>query len=64
MQMEKKRLLKEDGRYLVTYHFPESATPEESAVFAAITDAPEAGLEPEPNEVESLTQAKEARAHV
>ena len=64
MQMEKKRLLKEDGRYLVLYHFSESATPEETAVFAAIADAPEAGLEPEPNEVPSLTQAKEEPAHV
>ena len=64
MQMEKKRLLKEDGRYLVTYHFPESATPEETAVFAAITDAPGAGLEPEPNEVETLTRDREEPAHV
>ena len=64
MQMEKKRILKEDGRYLVMYHFPESATPEETAVFAAIADAPEAGLELEPNEVQSLTQAKEETSHV
>ncbi len=39
MQIEKKTIIKEDGRYLVAYHFPDSATPEESAVFAAIDDA-------------------------
>jgi hypothetical protein len=36
MRMEKKTVLKEDGRYLVYYHFPESATPEETATYAAI----------------------------
>ena len=53
MQMEKKRTLKEDGRYLVSYHFPESATAEETAVFAAIADEPQAGMtlkEPTVNE--------------
>ena len=38
MQLEKKQIEKEDGRYLVYYHFPESATPEENTVFAAIQD--------------------------
>ena len=64
MQMEKKRVMEEDGRYLVLYHFPESASPEESAVFAAIADAPNAGLEPEPNEVKSLTRGREETPHV
>jgi hypothetical protein len=36
MQMEKKRIRKEDGRYLVYYHFPASATPEETAAYGAI----------------------------
>jgi hypothetical protein len=64
MQMEKKRIMKEDGRYLVLYHFPESATLEESAVFAVIADATGAGLEPEPNEVQSLTQDRGEAPHV
>jgi hypothetical protein len=34
--MEKKRILKEDGRYLLYYHFPESATEEQTATFASI----------------------------
>jgi hypothetical protein len=34
--MEKKRILKEDGRYLVYYHFPNTATPAESSTFAEI----------------------------
>ena len=36
MQIEKKQILKEDGRYLVFYHFAETATPEQTAVFAAV----------------------------
>ncbi len=36
MRMEKKRILKEDGRYLVYYHFPDSASPDEAQVYAAI----------------------------
>ncbi len=42
MRLEKKVILKEDGRYLVYYHFPETATAEQSAVFAAVTPSPEA----------------------
>jgi len=50
MRMEKKRVLKEDGRYLIYYHFPETATPEQTGTFQAIaasgiaeggTEAPE-----------------------
>jgi len=40
MRLSKKQVLKEDGRYLIYYHNPETATPEQTAVFAAI-DAPE-----------------------
>jgi len=36
MRMEKKRILKEDGRYLVYYHFPDTAPHSEAAAFAAI----------------------------
>ena len=36
MRMEKKRILKEDGRYLVYYHFPDTASPEETAAFTEI----------------------------
>jgi len=39
MRMEKKRILKEDGRYLVYYHFPDSAGPEETQVYADIDPA-------------------------
>ena len=56
----------EGGRAL-SHHciiFLKAPRSEETAVFAAIADAPEAGLEPEPNEVPSLTQAKEEPAHV
>ena len=62
MRMEKKRILKEDGRYLIYYHFPDTATPEQTGTFAAIaasvisegdTEAPktprtEAGATPAP----------------
>ena len=36
MQMQKKITLKEDGRFLVYYHFPDTATEEETQVFAGI----------------------------
>ena len=36
MQIQKKVTLKEDGRFLIYYHFAETATEEESAVFNAI----------------------------
>ncbi len=36
MRMEKKQLRKEDGRYLVYYHFPDSASTEETQVYADI----------------------------
>lgn len=36
MRMEKKRVLKEDGRYLIYYHFPETATPEQTGTYDQI----------------------------
>lgn len=36
MQMEKKITTKEDGRFLVYYHFPETASEEETQVFESI----------------------------
>jgi len=39
MHVEKKRILKPDGRYLIYYHFPDTATSEESAVFSDIEPA-------------------------
>lgn len=39
MRMEKKRILKEDGRYLVYYHFVESATEEQTVAFDAVVPA-------------------------
>ena len=39
MRMEKKTILKDDGRYLIYYHFAESATPEQKAAFDAVTPA-------------------------
>lgn len=36
MQIQKKETLKEDGRFLIYYHFAETATEEETAVFDAI----------------------------
>lgn len=38
MRMEKKQTLKDDGRYLIYYHFPESATPEQAAAFADVAE--------------------------
>lgn len=34
MQYEKKQIVKEDGRYLIYYHFPATAGLEQSAAFA------------------------------
>lgn len=42
MQIEKKRIRKEDGRTLVYYHFPETATPEQTAAFATVVPESEA----------------------
>ena len=33
MQYEKKQIQKEDGRYLVYYHFPDTATDEQTVAF-------------------------------
>lgn len=33
MQMKSKEVTKDDGRYLVFYHFPESASPEQTEAF-------------------------------
>ncbi len=35
MDYEKKQIAKEDGRYLIYYHFPETATPDQTAAFEA-----------------------------
>ncbi|HZO91600.1 MAG TPA: hypothetical protein VFB38_24980 [Chthonomonadaceae bacterium] len=45
MRMEKKRHLKEDGRYLIYYHFPESASPEQAGTFASLPASVQAGAE-------------------
>ena len=36
MRLEKKRILKEDGRYLLFYHSAASASKEQSEVFAEV----------------------------
>lgn len=36
MRIEKKQITKDDGRYLVYYHFPEDATDQETQVFNAV----------------------------
>lgn len=42
MRMEKKRIVKEDGRSLIYYHFPASANEEQISAFAKIRIADEA----------------------
>ena len=39
MQMEKKQIVKEDGRSLIYYHFPASADVAQTAAFTGIQDA-------------------------
>lgn len=41
MRMEKKITTKEDGRFLVYYHFPDTATEEETNVFEGIEEEKE-----------------------
>jgi len=41
MPMQKKVTRKDDGRYLIYYHFVETASPEETAAFEAIEGGPE-----------------------
>jgi hypothetical protein len=43
MRYEKKQITKEDGRYLVYYHFSESATEEQAAVFRSVEETPPGG---------------------
>ncbi|CCW35873.1 hypothetical protein CWRG_02010 [Chthonomonas calidirosea] len=51
MRMQKKVTLKEDGRYLIYYHFPDTATPEETAAFEALEETEESRkVEPETEE--------------
>ena len=45
MRLEKKRVLKEDGRYLLYYHFPDTATPEQTGTFEAIEASGQTGAE-------------------
>jgi hypothetical protein len=42
IQMLKKQIRKDDGRYLIYYHNPETATPEQTAAFASIEAPAEA----------------------
>jgi hypothetical protein len=66
MRMLKKQVLKEDGRYLVYYHSPETATPEQAAAFASVeaeaetVSAPENSVSLSPNSPLSDTP-REAR---
>ena len=39
MELEKKQITKEDGRYLVFYHFADTATPEQAEVFRSVQPA-------------------------
>jgi hypothetical protein len=41
MHMQKKVTLKEDGRFLIYYHFPDTATEEETQVFEGIQETRE-----------------------
>jgi len=40
MKLEKKQIAKEDGRYLVYYHFSKTATEEQTAVFDSVIAEP------------------------
>lgn len=62
MRVEKKEIAKEDGRYLIYYHFPESATEEQTAVFAAVNEAAPNGSAP--TESPDTKTAKESGDHV
>lgn len=49
MRYEQKQITKEDGRLLVYYHFPDTATPDQTAAFeAAETFSATAAAPPEP----------------
>jgi hypothetical protein len=39
MRYEKKLIQKDDGRYLVYYHFPESASPEQAEAFRSAIES-------------------------
>jgi hypothetical protein len=41
MPMQKKVTRKDDGRYLIYYHFAETASPEETAAFEAVQGGPD-----------------------
>jgi hypothetical protein len=45
MRMQKKVIRKEDGRLLVYYHFPDSATEEETATFDSIEATGQEGID-------------------
>jgi hypothetical protein len=60
MQMEKKRIHKEDGRYLVYYHFPDTAGPEETQAFAEVVPTGE----PEPSIPAVPAEAVQEEHHV
>lgn len=42
MQIIKKQITKDDGRLLIYYHFPKSATEEQKAAFEGIEAEPQA----------------------
>lgn len=61
MQMQKKKTLKEDGRFLIYYHFPQTATAEETSVFEGIEalDSDKSQLSPT-NELQTSSAPTEA----
>ena len=64
MQMQKKRILKEDGRYLVYYHFVESATAEQTAAFAEVVPAEEEAKSAPAETAATVAATGEGAAHV
>lgn len=59
MHLQKKKTLKEDGRFLIYYHFPETATEEETKVFEEIVSIEQQAVAPDtdtaPNASPSLS---------
>lgn len=60
MIVKKKQIKKEDGRYLVFYHFPRSADTEQTHTFEALTETMET-FSPPATPVETIAEMDGSR---
>lgn len=64
MRIEKKQTIKEDGRYLVYYHFPDSASEEQTTAYEEIQAADQPDLTGTVESAKTLAAENEDKSRV